>query len=81
MKRPIITSLKTPRRFRIRRPELVAAVREVLDYLCDDERADYQSRAPEDREGHIFESLAVVSRWVAEQEDHDHRLRRRTRTG
>jgi hypothetical protein len=48
-------------------PALLAAVQTVLEYLYEDEQAHYRSCAPDERRGHVFESLRVIERWVARE--------------
>jgi len=48
-------------------PHVVEALRRVLDYLMDDEAADYLATSPgEDREGHIYSALVTLDRWLSE---------------
>jgi hypothetical protein len=37
-----------------------SAIEHVLNYLYDEELAHYRDALPEEREGHIFESLFVL---------------------
>lgn len=49
--------------------EVVEALRHILDYLMDDEAADYLANSlAEGRENHIYNSLALVDRWLARLE-------------
>jgi hypothetical protein len=45
--------------------EILAAIRFVLDYLWDDELADYRACSPQKRRGHIFEVLRKLDHWLA----------------
>lgn len=45
-------------------PAVVDALTTVLEYLYLDEQAHYFGSAPEDRDGHIFESLLVILCWL-----------------
>lgn len=41
------------------------AVTAIVDYLYDDERAHFLGSPSDEREGHIFVDLLVVSAWLA----------------
>ena len=44
-------------------------IRQILDYLMDDEAADYLETSPlEEREGHIYNALLAVNHWLARYE-------------
>ena len=45
--------------------EVCSSLWQVLDYLWEDEKEDYQGRLPEDREGHLFEALTCISEWMS----------------
>lgn len=45
-------------------PEILAAIRDVVNYNWADEQADYKQQDHQDRERHIFRSLRVVSNWL-----------------
>lgn len=50
-------------------PEIATALRRVLDYLMDDEAADYLATSPlEDPENHIYKDLQKLDRWLAGNE-------------
>ena len=40
------------------------ALQAVLDYLWDDEAADYGSRSPQEKRGHIFAQLKTLQAWL-----------------
>jgi hypothetical protein len=40
------------------------AVAEVVNYSWPSEERDYWEQLPEDREGHVFESLRVLQAWL-----------------
>ena len=40
------------------------ALQAVLDYLWDDEAANYDSRAPQEKRGHIFAQLKTLQAWL-----------------
>ena len=44
--------------------EIRDALEEVLAYAMPDEAEDYGNTPPEERDGHIYQSLIVVSRWL-----------------
>jgi hypothetical protein len=44
--------------------EVVAAIRDVLDYLWEDERRNFEETAAGSRSGHIFESLHRIKQWL-----------------
>ena len=49
--------------------EVLEALRHILDYLMDDEAADYLANSlAEGRENHIYNSLSLVDRWLARLE-------------
>ena len=44
---------------------VIEALWQILDLYSDDERKDYEGRTKVDREGHVFEAIDTVSRWLA----------------
>jgi hypothetical protein len=44
--------------------EIRQALEQVLAYAMPDEAEDYGNRPPEERDGHIYQSLIVLSRWL-----------------
>ena len=48
-------------------PKELEHLRTVVNYCYDDERKDYESRDPEDREDHIFKSVFVLEGVVNRQ--------------
>ena len=62
----------------------LAALLNILRYLEDSERRDYESRTARDRKGHIYEAVLIVRKWLetnmtpSDQDKRDaekHRLR------
>lgn len=50
-------------------PVIVAAIRQILDYLWADEAANYLETSPlEGRESHIFNAMLLVDRWLSPHE-------------
>ncbi len=43
---------------------VAAAVQEVLDFLFDDEKADFDAASPADRSRHIYLSLRRIETWL-----------------
>lgn len=43
-----------------------SSLEHVLDHHWDDERADYFDRSPQERAGHVFESLRILQAWLNE---------------
>ena len=41
------------------------ALWQIIDRYSDDERQDYESRSESDRDGHIWEAIDAVGRWLA----------------
>jgi len=48
-------------------PHLPKALERILDYLWDDEEAHYRDHEQAGLDGHIFESLVEVRRWLDEE--------------
>lgn len=44
--------------------EIRTALKRVLAYAMPDEAEDYGNTPPEERDGHIYQSLIVLSRWL-----------------
>ena len=44
--------------------EIRDALDKVLAYVMPDEAEHYANTPPEERDGHIYQSLIVVSRWL-----------------
>ena len=44
--------------------EIRTALERVLAYGMPDEAEDYGNTPPEERDGHIYQSFIVVSRWL-----------------
>lgn len=44
--------------------EIRATLEQLIDYLWDDERSDFENRSSNDRGGHIFEALQELQRWL-----------------
>lgn len=51
----------------ILKPHTTKAIERILDYLWDDEEAHYRDHNQVERDGHIFESLVEVRRWLDEE--------------
>lgn len=47
---------------------LTTALSTVVDYLWEDEQKSYAAAPPDERTGHIFNSLEVMARWLAASE-------------
>lgn len=45
------------------------AINALLDYLWDDESADFASRSEADREGHIFLEIQAIRSWLMKHEE------------
>jgi hypothetical protein len=45
---------------------VAAAMQEVLDFLLDDEKADFDAASPADRSRHIYLSLRRIETWLRE---------------
>ncbi|MCC7316619.1 MAG: hypothetical protein IT419_17650 [Planctomycetes bacterium] len=45
-------------------PTIREALGAVIEYLYDDEAEDYQTLTKSDQEGHIFESVSTLNRWL-----------------
>lgn len=48
-------------------PKICHHLSNVLDYLWQDERRDFEDRPPTETGPHIFESLAILDQWLQEQ--------------
>lgn len=46
-------------------PSVREALWQIVDRYGDDERRDYESRSESDRDGHIWEAIDAVGRWLA----------------
>jgi hypothetical protein len=44
--------------------EIRQALEQVLAYAMPDEAEDYGNTPPEERDGHVYQSLIVLSRWL-----------------
>lgn len=40
------------------------SLHQILDYLWEDAKEDYESRGSEDEDGHVFEALLNVRKWL-----------------
>ena len=50
-------------------PNILAAIRYVVDYLADDERRDYDARTRPEKKNHIYRPLRVLKLWLAQVRD------------
>lgn len=46
-------------------PHVNESLRKVLDYLCDAEAEEYESRPADERDGHIWEHLHCLQTWLS----------------
>jgi hypothetical protein len=53
----------------IQLPDIADAINALLDYLWEDESADFESRLEADREGHIFLEIQAIRSWLTEHEE------------
>jgi hypothetical protein len=44
------------------------AINELLDYLWDDERKDFQDAADDRKQIHVFPSLVLIRRWLTNRQ-------------
>lgn len=56
--------------FTVEWEQFFEACRKLVEYLEWDEQAHYESIPPEERAGHIYESIKVVKEWT-ERPEHD----------
>jgi len=48
--------------------EVRAALEQLVDYLWDDERSDFENRSPNDRRGHVFEAVRQLQAFLNDPE-------------